>query len=218
MEAGAAEAGAPGPVPAPAAPGKVAAAQPPGAGDLATPPVPLSDKAAAPPPPKEPVSARQTDSAALLPAGPPTGSSDATDYSVAADDTVVVQAAETLGHFADWSGVDSQALRALNKLHKNAMVTLGRRIKLDLSRVTAEQFAAARRNYHHQLQEAFFAAHRIAGTENYSVKRGDSLWTIAQHSGVPIWLVAQYNPDVDFNDMRPGTAVTVPRVEDINRQ
>jgi len=221
---GAVEAGAPGPVlvpvaPAPPAPPETAAVvKTSGAADLATPPVPSSDRAVSPPPPKEPVTARQTDGAALLPAGPPTGSSDATDYSVAADDTVVVQAAETLGHFADWSGIDSQTLRALNKLHKNAMVTLGHRIKLDLSRVTAEQFAAARRNYHHELQEAFFAAHRIAGTENYSVKRGDSLWTIAQHSGVPIWLVAQYNPDVDFNDMRPGTAVTVPRVEDINRQ
>ncbi len=171
-----------------------------------------------PPAPKEPVSARQTDSAALLPADAPTGSSDASDYSVGPGDTVIVQAAETLGHFADWTGVDSQTLRALNKLHKNAMVTLGRKLKLDLSRVTAAQFVAARREYHRQLQETFFAAHRIAGSETYSVKSGESLWTIAQHSDVPIWLVAQYNPDVDFGDMRPGTSITLPRVASINRQ
>ncbi len=168
--------------------------------------------------PREPVSARQTDSAALLPAGAPTGNSDATDYGVAEDDTVIVQAAETLGHLADWSGVDAQVLRKLNRLHKNAMVSLGRKIKLELSRVTAAQFVAARRDYHRHLQETFFAAHRIAGTENYSVKRGESLWTIAQRSDLPVWLVAQYNPDVDFNDMRPGTAVTLPLVADINRQ
>jgi membrane-bound lytic murein transglycosylase D len=167
--------------------------------------------------PREPVSERQTD-AALLPAGAPSGSSDATDYGVGPDDTVVVQAAETLGHFADWSGVESSSLRALNKLHKNAVVTLGHKLKLDLSRVSAAQFVAARRDYHRQLQEAFFAAHRIAGTENYSVKRGESLWTIAEHSDLPIWLVAQYNPDVDFSDMRPGTAITLPRVAAINRQ
>jgi len=180
-------------------------------------PVDIGTQVAAPP--REPVSQRQTDSAALLPAGAPTGSSDATDYGVAPDDTVVVQATETLGHFADWSGVDAQTLRSLNKLHKNAMVTLGRRIKLDFSRVSAAQFVAARRDYHRHLQEAFFAAHRIAGTENYSVKRGDSLWTIAQQrSDLPVWLVAEYNPDVDFNDMRPGTTITLPRVVDINRQ
>jgi hypothetical protein len=33
-----------------------------------------------------------------------------------------------------------------------------------------------------------------------------------------VWLVAQYNPDVDFNDMRLGTAITLPRVVPINRQ
>jgi membrane-bound lytic murein transglycosylase D len=170
-------------------------------------------------PPKEPVSQRQTDSNALLPVAAPTGNSDTTDYGVGADDTVIVQAAETLGHYADWSGVNSQTLRALNKLHKNAMVTLGHKVKLDFSKVTPAQFAATRREYHHHLQEEFFAGHRIAGTENYSVKHGDSLWVIAQqHADLPVWLVAQYNPDVDFNDMRLGTAITLPRVVPINRQ
>ena len=76
-----------------------------------------------------------------------------------------------------------------------------------------------RRDYHRQLQDAFFAAHRIAGTENYDVKRGESLWTIAQQrSDMPVWLVAQYNPDVDFSDVRPGTTITLPRIVAINRQ
>jgi len=124
-----------------------------------------------------------------------------------------VQAAETLGHYADWSGVSSQALRNLNKLHKNALVTLGHKVKLDFSRVSPEQFAATRREYHHRLQEEFFARIRIAGTDNYSVKRGESLWVIAQqHADLPVWLVAEYNPDVDFNDVRPGTTITLPRV------
>ena len=171
------------------------------------------------PPPKEPVSQRQTDSNALLPVAAPTGNSDTTDYGVRAGNTVIVQPGETWGHFADWSGISSQALRALNRLHKNAVVTVGHKVKLDFSRVSAEQFAAVRREYHHHLQEEYFAGHRIAGMENYSVKRGDSLWVIAeQHADLPVWLVAQYNPDVDFNDMRPGTVITLPRVVPINRQ
>jgi membrane-bound lytic murein transglycosylase D len=169
--------------------------------------------------PKEPVSERQTDSNALLPVAAPTGNSDITDYGVRADGSVIVQAAETLGHYADWSQVSSQTLRTLNKLHKNAMVTLGHKVKLDFSKVSAEQFVATRREYHHRLQEEFFAAHRIAGTDNYAVKRGESLWVIAQqHAELPVWLVAQYNPDVDFNDVRPGTTITLPRVVAINRQ
>jgi membrane-bound lytic murein transglycosylase D len=170
--------------------------------------------------PAEPVSARQTDSTALLPVVAPTGGgSDTADYSVAPDNTATVQAAETLGHFAGWTQTDPNALRALNKLHKNAMVSVGRKIKLDLSRVSAAQFLAARREYHRQLQETYFATHRIAGTENYVIKHGDSLWTIAQqHEALPVWLVTEYNPDVDFSDMRPGASISLPRVEPINRQ
>jgi membrane-bound lytic murein transglycosylase D len=205
--AAAAPAPAPSALPAPELPAPVAETVPP----------PAIEKVARPP--KEPVSQRQTDSNALLPVAAPTGNTDTTDYGVGANSTVIVQAAETLGHYADWSGVSSQALRSLNKLHKNAMVTVGHKFKLDLSRVTPSQFAAKRREYHQHLQEEFFAGHRIAGTENYSVKRGDSLWVIAhQHGDLPVWLVAQYNPDVDFDDMRPGTAITLPRVATINRQ
>ena len=172
-----------------------------------------------PPPPREPVSERQAESTALLPAAAPSGNGDNTDYSVGADNTVVVQAAETLGHFADWSKVSSASLRTLNKLHKNAMVTLGHKVKLDLSQVSAAQFEAARRDYHRQLQESFFATHRISGTENYVVKKGESLWIIAQqHADLPVWLVAEYNPDVDFGEVRPGATIALPRVEAINRQ
>jgi membrane-bound lytic murein transglycosylase D len=172
-----------------------------------------------PPPPREPVSERQAESTALLPAASPSGNVGSADYGVGANNTVVVQAAETLGHFADWSKVSSASLRTLNKLHKNAMVTLGHKVKLDLSQVSAAQFEAARRDYHRQLQESFFAAHRISGTENYVVKKGESLWIIAQqHSDLPVWLVAEYNPDVDFGEVRPGTTIALPRVEAINRQ
>jgi membrane-bound lytic murein transglycosylase D len=192
--------------PSTALPGPVTEAAPPAAARMAA-------------TPREPVSQRQTDSNALLPVAAPTENPDPTDYGVRADNTVIVQAEETLGHYADWTQVSSQALRALNKLHKNAMVTLGHKVKLDFSKVSAEQFAATRRDYHHHLQEDFFAGHRIAGTENYSVRRGESLWAIAQqHADLPIWLVAQYNPDVDFSDVRPGTAITLPRVVAINRQ
>ncbi len=191
-------------------------ATPPAAAE-SEPPVTAAPKIAAAP--KEPVSPRQTGSAALLPAGSPTGSEDTTDYAVADNDTVVVQVDETLGHFADWSKVDSGTLRVLNKLHKNAGVRVGRRIKLDLSKVSAAEFVAARREYHRHLQEEYFAGHRIAGTENYVVKRGESLWIIAQQrNDMPVWLVAQYNPDVNFNDVRPGTTITLPRLEAINRQ
>jgi membrane-bound lytic murein transglycosylase D len=195
-----------------------ATVQPPAAAPAAAIAAPQA-AASLPPAPKEPVSQGQAEGTALLPATEPAGGVDSTDYGVGAGDTVIVQAGETLGHYADWSKVSAESLRALNGLHRNAMVTLGHKVKLNLSKVNAAQFEATRREYHRQQQESFFAAHRISGTESYVVKHGESLWMIAQqHPVLPVWLVAEYNPDVDFGDVRPGTTIALPRVEAINRQ
>jgi membrane-bound lytic murein transglycosylase D len=139
---------------------------------------------------------------------------DAVDYSVAKDQSIRVVAAETLGHYADWAGVTASRLRQLNGLRGGQPVLVGRKLKLDLSQVTAEQFEQKRRDYHYALQANYFESHRILGTEIYVVRRGDSLWSISQrYVGVPAWLLQQYNPDVDLGELRPGAQIVVPRVE-----
>ena len=71
-----------------------------------------------------------------------------------------------------------------------------------------------RRDYHAKLQGEFFLQHRIAGTEVYIVRKGDSLWTMTQRfSNLPIWLLRQYNPDADLSDLRAGTQVVMPKIE-----
>lgn len=169
-----------------------------------------------PAPGSEPVSAAEEE--ALGPAlGPAasggTATADPIDYSVAKDGTIVVAAAETLGHYADWLGISAWQLRRLNHMRFGRPVVMGHRIRLVFSKVTPEEFEAKRRDYHHSLEAAYFAAHHITGTEIYVARSGDSLWNVTQRDAhVPIWLLQQYNPDVDFSDMRPGTQIAVPRV------
>ena len=167
----------------------------------------------------QPVSAAQAD--ALSPSlGPEDGagqSADPTDYSVAANGTIQVAAAETLGHYADWLGVRASDLRRINHLRFGRPVLIGHRIRLDFRRVPAGEFEARRRNYHQALEASYFAAHRIIGTEPYVAQRGDSLWTLTQRfSQLPLWLLRQYNPDTDFADLHPGTHLVVPRIEDVS--
>jgi membrane-bound lytic murein transglycosylase D len=139
---------------------------------------------------------------------------DPSDYTIAEDSTIEVQAAETLGHYADWLGLRASQLRDLNNMRFGTPVVIGRRFKLDLSQTSGEVFEQRRRDYHQKLQEEFFAANRIVGTEVHVVRRGESLWTIAQkYQNVPIWLLRQYNPDVDFGDVRPRTELVMPRIE-----
>jgi membrane-bound lytic murein transglycosylase D len=177
------------------------------------------DDAAAADESAQPVSAAQAD--ALSPSlGPEDGagqSADPTDYSVGAHDTIKVAAAETLGHYADWLGIRASDLRRINHLKFGRPVLIGHRIRLDFRRVPAGEFEARRRNYHQGLEASYFAAHRIIGTEPYVAQRGDSLWTLTQRfSQLPLWLLRQYNPDTDFADLRPGTQLVVPRIEDVS--
>ncbi len=148
----------------------------------------------------------------LVPGIESAASADPSDYSVSSD-SAIVQGAETLGHFADWSGVSANRIRELNHMRPGATLTLGRRVRLDLSRVDAATFEERRARFHHQLQDDFFQRYRIAGQERYRLKSGESLWTLTLKTSVPVWLLRQYNPETDFTTVRIGTEIVLPKIE-----
>jgi membrane-bound lytic murein transglycosylase D len=167
----------------------------------------------------QPVSAKQAEE--LTPGLGPTSvvstdNADATDYSVAADDSIVVAPTETLGAYAGWLDISPARLRALNHLRGRGAVRIGHKLKLDFANSTHEKFETQRRDYHRQLQAAYFASHRISGTQVHVARAGDSLWNLAHRFGdLPAWLLQQYNPDVAFDELRAGTQIVLPRVEDL---
>jgi len=166
----------------------------------------------------QPLSAAQAEALgpAIGPAADTEQSADPIDYSVAQDGTIRVAAEETLGHYADWLGVSSARLRELNHLKMHSPVLIGQRIKLDFSRVTSGVFETLRHEYHRELQAAYFATHRIVGTEIRIARPGDSVWTLSQHRPqLPLWLLQQYNPDLDLTALRAGTQIVMPRVEEV---
>jgi membrane-bound lytic murein transglycosylase D len=167
----------------------------------------------------EPVSAAQAEalSPALGPGIEVSVSPDPTDYSIAKDDTIKVAAEETLGHYAEWLDTSAARLRTINHLTFKKPVLIGHKIKLEFAKVSREDFEQKRREYHRSEQASYFAAHRIVGTEIYLARRGDSGWTVTQHnSDLPLWLLQQYNPDLDLAEMRPGTQIVVPRIEEVS--
>jgi membrane-bound lytic murein transglycosylase D len=139
---------------------------------------------------------------------------DPSDYSVADNHTIEVQAAETLGHYAEWLGLRASQLRRINRMRYGKPVVIGKRIKLDFSRVTHDEFERQRIEYHRVLQETFFEQFQITGKDEYKIRRGDSIWVLAKRKyKIPIWLLRQYNPDLQLQKLTPGVIVTFPRVE-----
>ena len=141
----------------------------------------------------------------------PAPSADPSDYTVAEDGTIEVQAAETLGHYADWLEIRTQRLRDANAMRFGKPVVVGKRLRLEFSRVGPELFEQRRQAYHREMQETFFTQFQISGTEEHVVERGEALWILAlRRYRVPIWLLRQYNPDLDLDKVRPGTKVVIP--------
>jgi membrane-bound lytic murein transglycosylase D len=163
---------------------------------------------------------KETQAADLdLPLDPPAAGllADPADYEVGADGSIEIQAAETLGHYADWLQTHSSHLRRFNGLGSDESLRVGQRLKLDFSTVTSREFEQRRMAYHEAYQAMFFQNHRIAGACTHTVRAGDSLWIIAaQQYGVPFWLLRQYNPDINLNGVLPeGTAVVIPMIMDV---
>lgn len=137
--------------------------------------------------------------------------SDPSDYSVADDKTIEIHELETLGHFADWLEIRTQRLRDINGLAFRTPVEVGRRIRLDLSKVDARTFEERRVAWHKELQDRFFRSNVISGVIEHVIKPGESIWILAaRRYDVPMWLFRQYNPEVDLHTVRPGTALHFP--------
>jgi membrane-bound lytic murein transglycosylase D len=139
---------------------------------------------------------------------------DPSDYSVAEDDSIEIQAAETLGHYAEWLDLRAQDLRDLNGMRYGEPLVIGERLELDFAEVSHDTFEQRRKQHHRKLQAAFFEEHHIRGSRTYVIESGDSLWSLTRPTTeVPVWLLRQYNPDLDFNNLKPGTRVQVPVIE-----
>ena len=142
---------------------------------------------------------------------------DPSDYLVASNGTIEVQALETLGHYADWLGIRTQRLRDINAMTFRQAVVIGHRLNLDFSIVNTDVFEQRRLNYQRLTQESFFLAYQVITTQDHVIRSGESLWELAlQTYEVPVWLIRQYNPDLDLDRVAPGTIVKFPQLRAIS--
>jgi membrane-bound lytic murein transglycosylase D len=75
-------------------------------------------------------------------------------------------------------------------------------------------FEARRIGYHTRNRSGLISEkHRISGTERHRLQAGETLWILTRRGQIPVWLLRQYNPDVDFGTAKIGTEVVLPVVE-----
>ena len=105
---------------------------------------------------------------ALAVAPAPTGASSGVvslatpnDYSVMEGNMVQVEAAETLGHICRVAGNSHPAIAGPERAPVRPSRGIGKRLKLDFSRVSREAFIERRVAFHHELQAAFFSDYHV---------------------------------------------------------
>lgn len=138
---------------------------------------------------------------------------DPSDYTVAADNTIEIQATETLGHYAEWLDLRASQLRRINGMPYGRPLVIGHRLKLDFSEVESGEFERRRLAYQYDLQQSFFMTWQIRSTRKHIIAPGESLWVLTQRQfKIPMWLLRQYNPDLDLDKLHPGTVIVIPQL------
>ena len=141
-------------------------------------------------------------------------SSDPSDYTISMNDTIKIQASETLSHFSDWLDIRALDIRILNSMTYRDEVIIGSVLKLNFDKVTKNEFETKRKYYHSMMQQDFFKKYRIKGLYEYEVKTNDNITKIAiNRYSAPLWLVTQYNNNIDFNRIRVGQNIIFPILE-----
>jgi membrane-bound lytic murein transglycosylase D len=127
---------------------------------------------------------------------------------------IQVEIEETIGHYAEWLGVRAAEIRHLNAIPYGQVIHIGQQLKIPLGRATKEAFEEQRFEYHKELVEDFFSSYRIEAVQVYCIKKGDTLWTLANEKfELPLWLIRRYNPDTDLARLIPSRNLQIPVVE-----
>jgi membrane-bound lytic murein transglycosylase D len=127
---------------------------------------------------------------------------------------IQVEIEETIGHYAEWLGVRASEIRHLNAISYDQVIHIGQQLKIPLRRTTKEAFEEQRFEYHKELVEDFFSTYRVEAVQIYCIKKGDTLWTLANEEfELPLWLIRRYNPDTDLATLIPSRNLRIPVVE-----
>jgi membrane-bound lytic murein transglycosylase D len=125
--------------------------------------------------------------------------------------TIRVEVDETIGHYAEWTGITSSKIRSLNRVSAN--IYLGERISLPLSGEAAVAFLKARIEHHMSIEEDFFNNYEVTGMDTLAVKSGTNVWTLCQENEIPLWLFLKSNPAIkELRSVQPGK-ILLPQIE-----
>lgn len=129
---------------------------------------------------------------------------------------ITLRHGESLFLLADWTGVTSETLAAINGLDVSEPVRAGATLLVPVDDIGFDQLQAQRDDaFARRLDRWIRGRGGLAGVTTHRVRTGDTAWSIAhEEHGLPIWVLAAYNPDVDLDRLRIGDGLQLPVTAD----
>jgi len=124
---------------------------------------------------------------------------------------------ETLHYFAKWSGLPVEVIAEASGLDLAGNYAVGEEVVIPSTGVDIAAVETAREAHWNRRIEGYLASRGGAlGSDFHTVATGETAWSISRESnGIPVWLLASYNPDVSLDALRPGEKLLVPVLADI---
>jgi membrane-bound lytic murein transglycosylase D len=127
-----------------------------------------------------------------------------------------VEVNESLSQIAEWAGVSAAEVRKWSGLSERGQARLGQKLLIRFENIAPERFEQRRQEYHAQIREDFFSRYKVNQLVDYAVQDGENLWSICyQKFEIPPWLLEEFNPEVSLLEIRKGTKLRIPRVENL---
>ena len=127
-----------------------------------------------------------------------------------------IEVDETLGHYCDWQNIRLSKIIKHNNLSRRKTIYLGKKLILPILDKNIEKFKNKRMKYHQAIEEEFFLNYKIEGLEDYVVKRGDTLSSIAINNNLPLWIIRYYQ-EIKLNiRLIKGQKIIIPNLKAIS--
>ena len=130
--------------------------------------------------------------------------------------TYSLRRGETLAHFSRWSEVPVEEIADASDLDLDGLYPVGTSVTVPVVDADRERLDSLREEHAQRRVDGYLASRGgSVGVGSYRVRTGDSAWSVARdQSGIPVWLIEAYNPDIDLDRLRPGMELSLPVLAD----
>lgn len=120
--------------------------------------------------------------------------------------TIIIKPGETPQLLAEWSSTVPEDLKALND---GKPFQYGKKWSLSLTAAEYDEFERKRKEHWDKKKNELYSQFDIKLVE-YTLKRSDTMESIARKNKIGIWFLALHNPTVDPYALSPGSRVYIP--------